>query len=1162
MASYQTGVSDYVSQVQPSEPNLAFDAQVLQTKQTKYDANHKKVSQLYSSLLNSDMSRSENLTARDEFFKSINGDIRQMASLDYSLDSNVNSAANVFQSIYSNKNMVKDMVWTKNFRTELDKADSLKNCLDPEKCGGASWDEGDKFMQYKLQEYKNSSTSDAMNFSDVAYVPYNNIMEKALKYAKDADINITSDQLVGNYIVTTKNGPQAVGPLTELFNSVLGDNPALLEQFKVQSYVNRKDNLSQIMAEKNIDEPAALVEHFKQIGTSQQKQLGKMLNVASADEDYIKGRMGVLEKKLKTNKFGRESQVAKEYAQLQRLLPSAQNASEYIKMSKMASDNAGNPKYINMMGEQLDNSNAAILMNSEITNAAKVLSNRGAEQSVKADDFAKMRVQNSYNVSLEATKQAGRMDLLNRKAELDNSGNPFGGTKESQAVSNKTVQSYIESKNKDEIKGDFENKLIEAKQKQKIAKEGSGKDLVSIQKNIDVLEAKNNESILKKRAIRLDQSGQKPPFGNSFLTLYESDRAATGRTTEHYKNLNDKNVGSHNDEYHSKSLGTIYNGMTGRKSEYNDATAIKKNEASQNSKEFSSSHVNNDPSHRKSFDQQMSFISNNSVLNEDQTEYYQKISKPGYALTEKDKQNVATRINKTNASVNAKVKPETKTGGSTKITNESLAYVAKNHGDEEVRKTYRKLMDRGVENLSQQELANVTKRFNKLSTRTEDVYQKGLTSTSLEGAQTQYQEVMGHLYEDNFMATKSLNSKYLDAIKKDSPEYKQLQDFAVEYVEKHGSNTGIDKKYAGIKFTDGKVNDWGINYLVENDKYFSRALYNNKVKQKLTHNSEEFPFLAETATKKAMAYLDNNDEDLSNLVKLKKDSHGAISSKMYNFLEEDFDNRALKNGFLVGQEEFVNIYKRTLSPGDAKELYQEYRSAYSGAIDAVLTERITKNSKYKQSGVGGIVSPTFGSQNVHMYANSEAADEIKGFMNHFSEIDPSARTLTVKKGIREEVITDGKKIDALLSQVKRSKEFYNMNYQRNGLKNNKEYGGDKLTWEGLSLTNQKDGIEMILSTDPKVKPSYMNIQRSIPLKQKSLLMTGRTKIHGATDYNKDIYAVINPSGEIKIEGSLHIDGEDVPIQELLKDWDNMGTAQITDAEHATKIVEHFLQELK
>ena len=93
MATYLQGQQDYVTQIQPTQPNLQFDAQMLGNLQNKYDAGHKKVSELYGSLLNAAMTRTDNIQARNQFFQMINEDIRRMGSLDFSLQQNVDAAA-------------------------------------------------------------------------------------------------------------------------------------------------------------------------------------------------------------------------------------------------------------------------------------------------------------------------------------------------------------------------------------------------------------------------------------------------------------------------------------------------------------------------------------------------------------------------------------------------------------------------------------------------------------------------------------------------------------------------------------------------------------------------------------------------------------------------------------------------------------------------------------------------------------------------------------------------------------------------------------------------------------------------------------------------------------------------------------------------------------
>ena len=100
------------------------------------------------------MTRTDNQEARNEFFQMINQDIRRMGSLDFSLQQNVDAAANVCQSIYTNKGIVKDMVWTKNFQNQMSKRNGLKNSTNTEKTG-AAWDVGDRAMAYQREAFAN-----------------------------------------------------------------------------------------------------------------------------------------------------------------------------------------------------------------------------------------------------------------------------------------------------------------------------------------------------------------------------------------------------------------------------------------------------------------------------------------------------------------------------------------------------------------------------------------------------------------------------------------------------------------------------------------------------------------------------------------------------------------------------------------------------------------------------------------------------------------------------------------------------------------------------------------------------------------------------------------------------------------------------------------------
>ena len=419
MATYIQGQTDYISQIQPTEPNLAFDAQVLQTKQTKYDANHKKVSELYGSLLNSALTRTDNIQARDEFFKIINDDIKKMGGLDFSLDQNVQAAAGVFQSIYTNNNIVKDMVWTKNYNEEENRGQSFKNCIDEEQCGGTYWEEGDRYMQYKKNEFKSATAEQALGMGDVRYIPYKNVMKASIKIAKDAGLNVELDEISGDYKITTKNGELIRTPLTTLFSETLGKDPAFSDYFKAKAYVDRNDwSASKVNMGEFKDMNEANLGYLQNVDRQNKAKLDETLQSVSLDVDHLNQKVADYEIEYKKGGFKKGSDKYKEYVQLVNLQNSAIQAKSYTTQVKQISEMKNNQMAIQTLAEHSDDQNAFHYFNAEINDAVNTLAYKDAKQTMTADDFAKLKVEHTYKKDEMALKQT--YDIDNEKLDHDN----------------------------------------------------------------------------------------------------------------------------------------------------------------------------------------------------------------------------------------------------------------------------------------------------------------------------------------------------------------------------------------------------------------------------------------------------------------------------------------------------------------------------------------------------------------------------------------------------------------------------------------------------------------------------------------------------------------------------------------------------------------------
>ena len=415
MATFLNGVTDYVTQTNPTQSNLAFDQQALQTKEAAYLAGHKKVNDLYGSLLNSNMSRGENIAARDEFFKMVNQDIKRMGGLDFSLDTNVAAASNVFQSIYSNKNIVKDMVWTKNNNNQKERSEALKNCIDPTKCGGQWWEKGDKYLSYKEEEFKNASTTEALGMSDTKYVPYTDVMAKAMKIAKDADLSISKDYILGSgYKVTNKNGQEVLSPLTALLSETLGNDPNIAEMFKVDSYVERKDWVyNELNTGQFENEEDAHVGYFKMRSDAVARQLREANDGVNLDVDMLKESIEELQEK--NPQPGTVSHNDLQNKQL--MLQKASLAQQHLQRYNLAQENIHNQVAMRTLGESLDENDSANKLNVTINQAAEILSHKGEESKMELDKKAEMAIAHQYRVSEEATEFNHSKLLVAEKAK-------------------------------------------------------------------------------------------------------------------------------------------------------------------------------------------------------------------------------------------------------------------------------------------------------------------------------------------------------------------------------------------------------------------------------------------------------------------------------------------------------------------------------------------------------------------------------------------------------------------------------------------------------------------------------------------------------------------------------------------------------------------------
>lgn len=405
MSTYLPNSPDFIRQIQPFDSSLNFYAGVLSTKQAQFDQGLKKVNTIYGSLLNSPMTRGDNIERRDQYFKTIQQDIQKVAKMDLSIDQNVASAKTLFDPIINDKHIVKDMMWTKKLYSSYDNAEQYRNCADPEKCGGEYWDTGVQALNYASEEFKMASPDDSLNMQAPSFTPYQNVTKKAIKAAKDAGFNVSYDHVEGRYNVTDTNGQLLLGPdgnsiLPQFLYGMFGNDGKVQSMYATQAYVARKNFSKEYAAQHNVDENTA---ESIYVNEALSKAIPK-LNQAKLDNERLRSKLTtdskMLELNAKQNGTFNGDGTLDAYDRLQMLMAQSDASAQYHENVSNLINTAPNLNNIKALRNRADSIVANIAFKDDMDKAAYAYAMGTSKHEIKADPYAMA----AYNSSLDLNK--------------------------------------------------------------------------------------------------------------------------------------------------------------------------------------------------------------------------------------------------------------------------------------------------------------------------------------------------------------------------------------------------------------------------------------------------------------------------------------------------------------------------------------------------------------------------------------------------------------------------------------------------------------------------------------------------------------------------------------------------------------------------------------
>ena len=429
MSTYLQGVTDFIPQFQPFQPDLNFYANALQTKQNQYDTNYKALNNVYGQYFYADLTHGDNLKKKDELIKAIDFNLKRVSGLDLSLEQNVDQATQVFKPFYQDKHLMKDMAWTKNINNEKAYGAGLKNNRD-EKQRAQYWDDGLKFLQYKTEEFKEASLEETMNMGNASYTPYVNVIEKAQKIAKDAGFHVESvdSSKDGKWMITTTNGKQILPALSHLLEAQLGSDPGVIDVYKTQAYVNRKDyaysNAAQFAGDKNAAEMSYLTESYtmlKKENDERKKQLEENSKVydakAKAVEQAKEGNAATPD----TESYLERLNQARSVNSTVLANTDANVTALATKTGTMTTSTGFTNPYgdIESLRYKVDNAMASRLMQKDLSEAADIFVSLNSKQKVDANPFAVQEIAHNYRMQETALRNQGTMQAALARNQSD-----------------------------------------------------------------------------------------------------------------------------------------------------------------------------------------------------------------------------------------------------------------------------------------------------------------------------------------------------------------------------------------------------------------------------------------------------------------------------------------------------------------------------------------------------------------------------------------------------------------------------------------------------------------------------------------------------------------------------------------------------------------------
>ena len=418
MARYPQGVKTFIPQIQPYQVDFNFVNNVLKTKQSQYDTNWKQLNKLYGQIYYADLTREESKEKQEALVKQIDFNLKRISTMDLSLDQNVQAAKQIFQPFYEDKNLMKDIAWTKNTSIALSGAESLRNSSDEEQ-RARYWQDGVNAINYRIEEFKETPYDQIQSQANVRYTPYVDVMAKADAISKEfGDMVIPSFSADNRWMLSTTNGEALRPHLQKLFQLRMANDPAIQELYKTQAYVDRKNYMYQNADKYGGDKAAAEKDYLMSTYELLKPAVKQNNEELKKKDEFYRKTLKALEQ---NNNTPRETPYTKEliesYSKGKEVNDGALVISEKeyqdIKEGRSTLSTSTGPmnatEDLSLLRTRVDSLRANQLMRTDFTQAADVYSFRNFKQEIDENPYEMERYKQQNRMALERLRGQNAM---------------------------------------------------------------------------------------------------------------------------------------------------------------------------------------------------------------------------------------------------------------------------------------------------------------------------------------------------------------------------------------------------------------------------------------------------------------------------------------------------------------------------------------------------------------------------------------------------------------------------------------------------------------------------------------------------------------------------------------------------------------------------------